>query len=143
MPFDPKFALEVLIPLAVHAYTEAGLPTNCESLSGEYKIVGRIEVDPAKCREVWARLSEDARTSNNPTAAGRANAMLATAMADSHIFGFVAVKGADTFVCIRGTHFLSEWLRDIDLPLVPYRFRANAGLVHMGFQAIYETIEQS
>lgn len=144
MPFDPKFALDVLIPLAVHAYTEADLPRNCESLDkNEYKILGTIEVDPAKCREVWSRLSEDARISKDPTAAARANDMLVTAMADSHIFGFVAVERSDTFVCIRGTHFLSEWLRDFDLPLVPYRFRANAGLVHMGFQAIYETIQRS
>jgi triacylglycerol lipase len=69
--------------------------------------------------------------------------MLASAMADSHTFGFVATTDTDAFVCIRGTHFFTDWLKNADLPLVTYRFRAQAGLAHMGFQAVYETIRQS
>src|SRR5262245_36662887 len=144
MPFDRQFALEVLIPLAVHAYAEADILLDCESLDPSvFKIVGKIEVDPEKCREVWKRLSVDARTSVDPSAVGRAKDMLATVMADSHTFGVVATKDDSTFVCFRGTHFLSEWLRDLDLPTVPYRFRPDGGRAHMGFQAIYETIQQS
>src|SRR5262252_904854 len=41
MPFDPGFARQTLLPLAVHAYTEAGLPEDCESLDTKvFYIVG-------------------------------------------------------------------------------------------------------
>jgi predicted lipase len=142
MAFDPKFSRDILLPLAVHAYTVAGIPHDCESLdTSKYKVAGIIEVDPAKCKEVWSRLESD---TDQPSAASRANEMLAAAMADSHVFGFVASTDTDTFICIRGTHFLIDWLKDADLPLVDYRFRSTgAGLAHMGFQAVYETIRQS
>lgn len=144
MPFDAKVAREVLLPLAVHAYTEADIPRDCESLNTKvFKIVGQIVVDPDTCRAVWARLEEDARSADRPADAARASEMLTAVMADSHIFGFVAVKQKDVFVCFRGTHFLSDWLRNVDLPLVDFRFRADAGKAHMGFQAIYETIQAS
>jgi hypothetical protein len=61
MAFDPKFARDVLLPLSVHAYTVAGIPHPCESLDTKvFKAVGVIEVDPAKCREVWSRLQSEA-----------------------------------------------------------------------------------
>ena len=148
MPFDPAFARETLLPLAVHAYVEAGLPEDCDSLdTNAFRIVGDIEVDPATCMQVWSKLESEARQAASPTDAARASSMLAAVMADSHVFGYVATHtdGADseTFICFRGTHFLSEWLDDADLPLIDFRFRPNAGLAHMGFQAVYETIQQS
>lgn len=145
MAFDPKFSRDVLLPLAVHAYTVADIPHDCESLNTTvYKIAGIIEVDPATCREVWSRLELQARESGQPAGALRTSEMLASAMADGHTFGFVASTDTDVFVCIRGTHFLIDWLKDADLPLVDYRFRSGgAGLAHMGFQAVYETIRQS
>jgi predicted lipase len=145
MAFDPKFSRDVYLPLAVHAYTVAGIPQGCESFdASKYNVAGLIEVDPAKCAEVWSRLQDETRASDQPSAASRANEMLAAAMADSHIFGFVASTDTDAFICIRGTHSITDWLKDADLPLVDYRFRSTAaGLVHMGFQAVYETIRQS
>ena len=134
----------MLLPLAVHAYTEAGLPRDCESLdTGAFKVLGAIVVDPATCMQVWLQLQEEARGSQRPVEAARASDMLEAVMADSHTFGFVATKAGEAFVCIRGTHFLSEWLKDADLPLVKCRFRADAGRAHIGFQAIYQTIQQS
>ena len=56
MPFHPGFARQTLLPLAVHAYGEAGLPEDCDSLDTKvFNIVGKIEVDPAKCMQVWSR----------------------------------------------------------------------------------------
>jgi triacylglycerol lipase len=148
MPFDPGFARQTLLPLAVHAYTEAGLPEDCESLDIKvFNIVGKIEVDPARCMQVWSRLESEARQAARPTDAARASSMLSAVMADSHTFGYIATHqnggNTETFVCFRGTHFLSEWLDDADLPLIDFQFRSNAGLAHMGFQAVYETVQQS
>jgi hypothetical protein len=143
MSFDPKFTRDVLLPVAVHAYTIAGLPRPCESLDDTFHVLGTIDVDPETCRQVWLELANQTRMSDHPVEAARASDMLTAVMADSHIFGFVATKEQETFVSFRGTHFLSEWLDDADLPLVAFRFRSNAGDVHMGFQAVYETIRKS
>jgi len=148
MAFDSTFALNTLLPLAVHAYTEADISEECEALdTSTFKIIGKIEVDPAKCAQVWSRLESEAKRSDHATEAARASRMLTAVMADSHTFGYVAVNetGGDrqVFVCFRGTHFLSDWIEDADLPLVDFRFRPNAGLAHMGFQAVYETVQQS
>jgi hypothetical protein len=148
VPFDDIFARKFLLPLAVHAYTEANLPEDCESLdANSFIIPGKIGVDPAKCRQVWSRLDNEARKSERAADAARASGMLAAVMADSHTFGYVATQqsqtGKEAVICFRGTHFLSELLEGADLPLVPFRFRAEAGRAHMGFQAVYETVQES
>lgn len=144
MSFDPVFTREVLLPLAVHAYAVTGVARSCESFDpDEYEVLGTIKVNSTACAEAWSELQETARSSRHPLDSARAMGMLEAVMADSHTFGFVARKGTDVFVCIRGTLFLSDWLHNVDLPLEKYRFRAGSGQVHMGFQAIYKTIRQS
>jgi predicted lipase len=99
---------------------------------------GRITVDADTCMQVWAQLQSqpDVHSQN-------ASDMLATVMADSHFFGFVAASKDQTVISLRGTHFLSDWIGNVELALVEYRFRSEAGLVHIGFQAIYETLRKS
>lgn len=153
MEFNFDFTRKVLLPLAAHAYTVAGLPRPCESSFAEngqgnsdgFKGLDNprlIQVDPAKCKDVWKKL-EDAHV---PAASD----MLAAVMADSHVFGFVAVGKfvpgveREVFVCFRGTHFPQDWLKNVDLPLVDYSFLSPVpGGVHVGFQAVYETIRES
>ena len=64
---------------------------------------------------------------------------------ESSIFGLLAVNAAaaTAVVAIRGTSTLMEWLADIDAPLVPNRSVPSSGLVHMGFQCVYEQIRDS
>jgi triacylglycerol lipase len=141
MDFDADFARDVLLPLAVHAYTIAGLARPCESLKDKGLEIHPIQVDPDKCKEVWAQLER--------AGSEAASDMLAAVMADSHVFGFVAtgkfIQGVEreTFICFRGTHFLEEWIKDADLPMMDYRFRPSSGRAHIGFQAVYETIRDS
>jgi predicted lipase len=141
MDLDLIFARDVLLPIAAHAYTVSGiLPGECDTFDSskfDYKDKGRIEVDPDTCTEVWARLQQPDIHSQ------KASDMLAAVMADSHVFGFVAVGKNQTVVSFRGTHFPSEWLEDAELALVEYRFRSEAGSAHIGFQAIYETLRKS
>jgi triacylglycerol lipase len=146
MDLDPIFPRDGLLPIAAHAYTVSGiLPGECDTFDSpafsskfDYKDKGKIEVDPATCRDVWRQLEEQF-----PVHGQKANEMMAAVMADSHVFGFVAGGEKETVVSFRGTHFLSEWLGDAELALVDYRFRSEAGSVHIGFQAIYETLRKS
>jgi triacylglycerol lipase len=146
MNLDLIFARDGLLPIAAHAYTVSGiLPQECDtfdspefSSSFGFEEKGRITVDPDTCKQVWFELREQGNVHSQ-----KASNMLATVMADSHVFGFVAAGKDRTVVSFRGTHFLSEWLGDAELALVEYRFRSAAGLVHIGFQAIYETLRKS
>jgi triacylglycerol lipase len=146
MNLDLIFARDGLLPIAANAYTVSGIPPGaCDifdsaeySSKFDYKGKGRIEVDPATCREVWLELKRQGDVHSQ-----KANEMLTAVMADSHVFGSVAVGKEQTVVSFRGTHFLSEWLGDAELALVPYRFRPESGSAHIGFQAIYETLRPS
>jgi len=67
VPFDAFFARQTPLPLAIHAYTEAGITEDCESLDlGVFKIAGKIQVDQAKCTEVWARVESADGGSREP-----------------------------------------------------------------------------
>jgi triacylglycerol lipase len=145
MNLDLIFARDGLLPLEAHSYTVSGLPEGCDTFNSpeyfskfDYREKGKIEVDPATCQKVWTELQ-----ARGDLQSQKANEILANVMADSHVFGFVAAGNDQAIVSFRGTHFLSEWLRDVELALVTYRFRSSAGLAHIGFQAIYETLRQS
>src|SRR5262249_54583166 len=128
---------------------EAGLLQPCDTFPPAsvsfVKPVTPILVDPATCRKVWNDLHAQAFGPAGPASAIEARSMLEAVMAGSHVFGFVGMTAESTFICFRGTHFLSEWLEDAEIKPVPYRFRSgnDAGDAHMGFQAIYETIRES
>jgi predicted lipase len=66
-------------------------------------------------------------------------------LADSNIFGLVAWDDAThtAIVAIRGTSTIWEWIEDIDAVPVPYIPVKGFGLVHMGFQLVYEHIRHN
>jgi triacylglycerol lipase len=66
-------------------------------------------------------------------------------VAESRIFGLVAWSASTStaIVAIRGTKTIWEWLGDFDAAPVPWLPKASDGLVHMGFQLVYEHIGSS
>ena len=120
MNLDLIFARDGLLPLEAHSYTVSGLPEGCDTFNSpeysskfDYREKGKIEVDPATCQKVWTESQ-----ARGDLQSQKANEMLAAVMADSHVFGFVAAGKNQAIVSFRGTHFLSEWLRDVELTLV-------------------------
>lgn len=145
MNLDLTFARDGLLPIEAHSYTVSGLPEGCDTFDSpeyssefDFRLIGKIQVDPATCQKVWTELQ-----ARGDIQSQKASEMVSAVMADSHVFGFVAAGKNQAVVSFRGTHFLSEWLKDVELALVTYRFRSESGLAHVGFQAIYETLRQS
>lgn len=66
-------------------------------------------------------------------------------VSESSIFGLVAWNAATqtAIVAIRGTETIWDWLADVDAAPVPYLPNLDAGLVHMGFQLVYQHIRAS
>jgi triacylglycerol lipase len=66
-------------------------------------------------------------------------------VSDSSIFGLVAWNPATrtAIVTIRGTKPIWDWIADIDAIPLPYLSDPSVGLVHMGFQLVYEHIRLS
>jgi predicted lipase len=54
------------------------------------------------------------------------------------VFGFIARKGPELVVAIRGTEGILEWIRDFDLELVRFPY-ATAGKTEQGFNGFYAT----
>lgn len=134
MAFDPRFEIEVtwqgaecarLLP----SHTEPTWPTG-------YEYVGPLIANPAA-----------AATATRDAIAASSNQLriVAEMLAESNVFGLVAFK-ADTqtaLVAIRGTRTPLEWIADFDAIAVPFLATPGAGLVHMGFQLVYEHIRRS
>lgn len=127
-PFDPKFVLDIPYIAAASAYTIVTHPN--PPLPDGYTLVGPIVAEPAR---VLARLAA-ATTSQQ--------SMVHEMLADSYTFGLVAYnKSANTaLVAFRGTENLQDWLADFDAVLINYEPVGNSGLVHMGFQLVYEQV---
>jgi predicted lipase len=68
-----------------------------------------------------------------------------SALTESNIFGLVAWNGATktAMVAFRGTATIWDWIDDIDAVPVPYLAVPGSGMVHMGFQLVYEHIRGS
>jgi predicted lipase len=68
-----------------------------------------------------------------------------TAVSESSIFGLVAwnASALTAIVSIRGTKTIWEWIADIDGVPVLYPPDPGSGLVHMGFELVYEQIRDS
>jgi predicted lipase len=103
------------------------------TLPAGYVWVGTIMADPQKAAAAMAAANPDQQRLANST------------VLESAIFGLVAWNAATAtaLVAIRGTSTINDWLADIDAVAVPFRSYPAAGLVHMGFQLVYEHIRDS
>lgn len=130
---DVPFLINVIYPAASAAYTVMNVPTPPLALPAGYELVGTIAANPQRAAPAMAAAT--------PSQQHIAN----TVVAESSIFGLVALnEDNDTaIVAIRGTKTIWEWIADVDAAPVPYLPCPEAGLVHMGFQLVYEHIRGS
>jgi triacylglycerol lipase len=130
---DVPFLINVIYPAASSAYTIMNVPTPPLALPTGYALVGPINANPQRAAAAMLVAT--------PGQQHIANTMLA----ESSIFGLVAWNATEqtAMVAIRGTKTIWEWIEDLDAAPVPYLPCPAAGLVHMGFQLVYEHIRDS
>jgi triacylglycerol lipase len=135
MPLDPQFAINVIYPAASAAYLIQTVPN--PMLPAGYTLVKAIEANMQEAAPAMA-----AAIAQNQTAHLKiVHAMLA----DSNIFGLVAWNAATqtALVAFRGTQTVKDWIDDVDALPVPYIAVPGAGLVHLGFQLVYEHVRKN
>lgn len=130
-PFDPAFAIDVMLPLAQSAYDMARGDTLV--LPAGFNVTGKIVVDEKQFLVAVAAAAESQQR------------MLHAMKVDGDIFGLTAVNTATKTVAVsfRGTQTLEDWLADLDFVAIPYSSVNNAGNVHMGFQLVYNAVRDS
>ena len=131
MAFDPKFAIDVMYTAANAAYVVMTTPD--PALPAGFQLTGTIEAHPQQALAAMAAA--------NP----RAQRIVSSALKESNIFGLVAWNASTktAMVAIRGTESIWDWIDDIDAVPVPFLAVPGSGLVHMGFQLVYENIRGS
>ncbi len=127
-PFDPAFALAYMLPFAEAAYDVAAGKTPL--LPPGYSVKSTIVADPRRTAEVMASV---------PLPHQR---MVRAMVANNPVMGFVGRNDTTrtAIVAFRGTETPEDWLKDFDGLAVPFPDVANSGLVHQGFDAVYQTI---
>ena len=135
MPLDPQFAINTIFPAASAAYLIQTVPS--PMLPAGYTLVKAIEANMHEAAPAIAQ----AIAANQVAHLKIVHAMLA----DSNIFGLVAWNAAEktALVAFRGTQTLKDWIDDVDAVAVPYIAVPGSGLVHMGFQLVYEHVRKS
>jgi hypothetical protein len=131
MSFDPQFAINIAYPAATSAYLIQTVPN--PPLPAGYVLAGPIMADPQKAAPMMAAA--------NP----QQHVMVNTMLADSNIFGLVGWNAAQktAIVSFRGTQDFRDWIDDFDAVPVDYEPVKGIGLVHMGFQLVYEHVKGS
>jgi len=135
MPLDPQFAINTIFPAASAAYLIQTVPS--PMLPAGYTLVKAIEADMHQAAPAIAQ----AIATNQVAHLKIVHAMLA----DSNIFGLVAWNAAEktALVAFRGTQTIKDWIDDVDAVAVPYIAVPGVGLVHMGFQLVYEHVRKT
>lgn len=133
MAFNKTFAVNVMYPCANSAYLVMNLPTPTLALPPGFVSSGLISASPQDAAPAMAAADPDHQR--------LANKMVS----ESSIFGLVAwdPTSKTAIVAIRGTETIWDWIDDIDAVPVPFIAVPGAGLVHMGFQLVYEHIHSS
>jgi len=133
MAFDKNFAINVMYPTANAAYLVMSVPTPPLALPAGFALSGLIQANAADAAPAMAAATPDHLR------------LPALMVSESSIFGLVAWNAATrtAIVAIRGTKTIWEWIADIDAAPVPYLAVPGTGLVHMGFQLVYEHIRRS
>ncbi len=133
MGFDLNFAINVIYPAANAAYLVMNLPPEKLALPPGYAYVGSIEASAQDAAMALARASAaQQRIAQN-------------SVSESNIFGLVLWNAASStaLVAFRGTLTVWDWIDDIDAVPMPYFPDPGAGLVHMGFELVYEHVRRS
>jgi predicted lipase len=130
MALDIDFAINVMYPAANGAYLIMNVPQPPLQLPPGFTLVGPIMADPAQAAHAMAQAQPDQQRI--------ANSMVS----ESSIFGLIAWNAATktAIVAIRGTKTIWDWIGDFDAAPVPWFPDPTLGLVHMGFQLVYEHI---
>lgn len=130
-PFDPSFALAYMLPFAEAAYDVAAGKTPL--MPPGYAVKATIKADPQRTAQVMASV---------PLSHQR---MVRAMVAANPIMGFVGRNDATqtAIVAFRGTETPEDWLKDFDSLAIPFPDVSNSGLVHQGFNAVYQTIRDS
>lgn len=130
-PFDPAFALNFMVPFAEAAYDVAAKQTPL--MPPGYVVKSTIVADPQRIAAIMAAI---------PLPHQR---MVRAMVADNPIMGFVGRNDATqtAIVSFRGTETPEDWLKDFDALALPFPDIPTAGLVHQGFDAVYQTIRDS
>ena len=121
MAFDPKFALEILLPINTAAYQFSWNQTI--TLPSGWEQVATITID------------QDAI--HKESASGLAK----IAISENSNWGLAVRSGDIAVVVIRGTETKHQWLADFDATAVPVSH--DGWWVHHGFEEVYRTIRQS
>ena len=131
MPFDLQLATNVMYLAANSAYQIMNIPQPV--LPAGFALVGPIEADPQAA--LPAMLASDPLQ----------HRIVTHMLLESNIFGLVAWNQATStaLIAFRGTQTIMDWIDDVDAVAVPYLAVAGAGLVHMGFQLVYEHIRRN
>ena len=129
--FHADFALCTMLPLAQAAYAVMNQPGVTPKLPPGCQMTGLIQADEGRRQAILA----------SPTQSNVAKAM----MDDSGIFGLMGKNPATktAFVAFRGTQTFEDWVADFDALFEPYRYVANGGHVHVGFQSIDDAVHDS
>lgn len=127
-PADIGFLTNVMYPAANAAYLIMSLPQPPLHLPPGYAVVGSIVADPLAAAHAMSLAHPDQQRISN------------SMVSESSIFGLVAWNAATrtAIVAIRGTKTIWDWIGDFDAAPVPWLPDVGAGLVHMGFQVVYE-----
>jgi triacylglycerol lipase len=130
-PFDPAFALNFMLPFAEAAYDVAAGQTPL--MPPGYVVKSTIVADAQQTAQVMATI---------PLPHQR---MVRAMVANNPIMGFVGRNDATQTVIVsfRGTETPEDWLKDLDTLAVPFPDIPASGLVHQGFDAVYQTIRDS
>jgi triacylglycerol lipase len=136
--FDPRYAHDVLLPLAEAGYvtgTPTGLPAN-------FSVVGPITVDPNHASVIAAAASLAAPAAPVAPEVKWVARMIASG---GRGFGWLFQNTQDHVVVIsfRGTVSPDDRLHDFDALPTAYAPIPNYGTVHKGFQEVYMVVRDS
>ena len=131
MAFDRDFIIQTVWTAANSAYLIENVAS--PPLPGGFALVGEIDADPNQAAAAAAAI--------DPTQRIMSHVMLV----ESNIFGLVAFNAATStaIVAFRGTQDATDWIHDVDAIPVDYIAVPKTGLVHAGFQLVYEHVRQS
>jgi hypothetical protein len=132
-PFDPTFAIDIMLPAAQAAYLAMSVPMPTLSLPAGYSVAGVLQADPDLAAPLMAVSDPDQKR------------LAVKMVTESSIFGVVLWSGRakTAIVAIRGTATLTDWLSDIECLPVPNGPDPGTGLVHLGVLLVYEHIRGS